>query len=62
MEEEEQEQKEAATGIHPRKILQELEEEVGEESGDGVRADGESVLGAMLDQERCGDSSRGRDK
>ena len=44
MEEEEQEQKEAATGIHPRKILQELEEEVGEESGDGVRADGESVL------------------
>ena len=57
-EEEEQEQKEAATGIQPQEILQELEEEVGEESGDGARTDGESVLGATFDQELFGDSKQ----
>ena len=55
-EEEEQEQKEAATGIQPQGILQELEEEVSEESGDGAWADGESVLGAKFYQELFGDS------
>ena len=55
-EEEEQEQKEAATGIQPQEILQELEEEVSEESGDGAWADGESVLGAKFYQELFGDS------
>ena len=58
-EEEKQQQKEAATGIQSREILQELEEEVGEESGDGARTDGGSLLAATFDQETV---SRGRDK
>ena len=58
-EEEKQQQKEAATGIQSREILQELEEEVGEESGDGARTDGESSLAATFDEETV---SRGGDK